>query len=168
MGRKHCRTWKHIPLYFAGLILFAVSSCATTDALVTSSASSDALVTGGTSTEALVANEENVFYLRHVQLLMKKGDFDGALEESQATLALSPKSPPGDEALFYMGLVYVHYGNLKKDYSKALTFFRRVVKEFPQSLRAEEAKIWVGVLEAIEKAKQVDIQIEEKKKELAK
>ncbi|MGC1456401.1 MAG: tetratricopeptide repeat protein, partial [Nitrospirota bacterium] len=83
-------------------------------------------------------------------------------------LALSPKSPPGDEALFYMGLIYVHYGNLKKDYSKALTFFRRVAKEFPQSLRAEEAKIWVGVLEAIEKAKQVDIQIEEKKKELAK
>jgi tetratricopeptide (TPR) repeat protein len=149
-------------------MLLAVSSCASTNELVTRSASSDALVSGGTSTDALVARRESVFNLQRVQLLMSQGDFDGAIEESQATLALSPKSPPADEALFYMGLIYVHYGNLKKDYSKALTFFRRVVKEFPQSLRAEEAKIWVGVLEAVEKAKQVDIQIEEKKKELAK
>jgi hypothetical protein len=42
----------------------------------------------------------------------------------------------------------------------------RVIKEFPQSPRAEESTIWIGVLESIEKAKQVDIQIEEKKKEL--
>jgi hypothetical protein len=42
----------------------------------------------------------------------------------------------------------------------------RVIKEFPQSPRAEESKVWISVLESIEKAKQVDIQIEEKKKEI--
>ena len=168
MGRKHGWARKHIPFYITGLMLLMVSACASTDALVTSSASSGALVSGSTSTDALVARRESVYFLQRVQRLMNQGDFDGALEESQTTLALSPKSPPGDEALFYMGLIDVHYENLKKDYHKALGFFRQVIKDFPQSPRAEEAKIWVGVLEAIEKAKQVDIQIEEKKKELTK
>jgi hypothetical protein len=30
----------------------------------------------------------------------------------------------------------------------------------------EEAKIWIGVFETMEKVKQIDIEIEEKKKEL--
>jgi TolA-binding protein len=105
---------------------------------------------------------------KRVQPLMHNGYFDGALQESQDILARSPNSSPGDEALFYMGLIYAHYKNAKKDYPKALSFFSRVIKEFPQSPRTEEARMWIGVLEAIEKAKQVDIQIEEKKKELKK
>jgi hypothetical protein len=44
----------------------------------------------------------------------------------------------------------------------------RVEKDFPRSPLVEEAKIWVSVLHAFEKAKQVDIEIEEKKKELGK
>ena len=156
MGGKHGWARKHIPLYIAGLILLAASACASTDALVTSSASSDAVVT----------RRESVPYLQRVQLLMSQGNFEVALKESQETLVLSPASPPGDEALYYTGLIYVHDGNPKKDHHKAHGFFARVIKEFPQSPRAEEAKVWIGVLKAIEKAKQVDIQIEEKKNEL--
>ncbi len=54
----------------------------------------------------------------------------------------------------------------KKIIRKRTVLFMRVIKEFPQSPRAEESNIWIGVLDSIEKAKQVDIQIEEKKKEL--
>ena len=48
-----------------------------------------------------------------------------------------------------------------------LTFsgWRRI---FPASPLAEEARIWIGVLDAFEKAKQVDLDIEAKKKELSK
>jgi TolA-binding protein len=134
----------------------AVFACTSSGALVTSSASSDAPVTG----------PEGVSYLQLVQSLVRQGDFDGALKESQLTLSHSPKDPPGDEALFYMGLIYAHHGNPKKDYQKARGLFMRVIKEFPQSPRAEESNVWIGVLESIEKAKQVDIQIEEKKKEI--
>jgi TolA-binding protein len=156
MGGKHGWARKHIPIYLASLIACSVFACASSGALVTSSASSDAPVT----------RPEGVSYLQLVQSLMHQGDFDGALKESQSTLAHSPKNPPGDEALFYMGLIYVHHGNPKKDYQKARSLFMRVIKEFPQSPRAEESNIWIGVLGSIEKAKQVDIQIEEKKKEL--
>jgi hypothetical protein len=96
-----------------------------------------------------------------------RGDFEGAMRESQDNLARSPQTP-GDEALMNMGLISAHYANPKRDYKKALGYFMRIEKEFPRSPLVEEAKIWVSVLRAFEKAKQVDIEIEEKKKELGK
>lgn len=158
MGGKLSWARKHIQIYLASLSACVVFACASSGALVTSSASSDAPVT--------LTSPESVSYLQLVQSLMHQGDFDSALRESQSTLARSPKTPPGDDALFYMGLIYVHHGNPKRDYQKAHSLFMRVVREFPQSPRAEESVIWLGVLESIEKAKQVDILIEEKKKEL--
>lgn len=98
--------------------------------------------------------------------LIAQGDFAGALLENQEVLARFPQKSPGDEALFNMGLIHVHYANPKKDIWKALTFFARLEKEFPDSPRTEEAKIWIGILEAMEKTRQVDIEIEEKKREL--
>jgi TolA-binding protein len=111
---------------------------------------------------------ERYRHLERVQSLISQGDFDGALRESQEALARSPKSPPGDEALFDMALINAHSGNPKKDYKRSLGFFTRLVREFPDSPLVDEAKIWIGVLETIEKTKQVDIEIEEKKKEIAK
>ena len=96
------------------------------------------------------------------QMLLAKGDYKGALEENKKVLSRYPDRTPGDEALFKIGLIYAHL----KDYKKSLESFRRLLKEFPQSARIEEAKIWTGVLNAIEEIKKVDIEIEEKKKEL--
>lgn len=99
--------------------------------------------------------------------LLEKGDFEGSLKEDQKALALAGKQAPGDAALYNMGLIYVHYKNPNKNYDKAKAAFERIAREYPDSPLAEEAKIWAGVLQVIEKLKQVDIDIEEKKKELA-
>jgi hypothetical protein len=107
-------------------------------------------------------------HLMRVEGLLGRGNFEGAMKESQDILARSPKEPPGDEALMAMGLISAHYANPKKDYQKALGFFMRLEREFPRSPLAEEVKIWVSVLEAYEKVKQVDLDIEEMKKELGK
>jgi TolA-binding protein len=114
----------------------------------------------------ILPEQESRAHLRSVQKLMRQGDFAGALRENQRVLSVSAKKPPGDAALFSMGLTHIHYGNPKKDYRKALSFFSQLQKEFPRSPFTEEAKIWVGVLEAMEKTMQIDIEIEEKKKEL--
>ncbi len=111
---------------------------------------------------------EGCNHLDQVKGFISRGDFEGAMKASQSVLSGSPKSPPGDEALFAMGLISTHYANPKKDYKKALGYFMRVEREFPHSLLVEEARIWVSVLQAFEKAKQVDIEIEEKKKEMGK
>lgn len=61
---------------------------------------------------------------------------------------------------------------LKKDYEKSLLFFNKIISDYPQSPLVEEAKLWVRVLrengklrEVIEKFKEVDIAVEEKKRE---
>ncbi len=115
------------------------------------------------------------------QKLLAEGNYEGALKENQRILSLSGQNPPGDEALFNVGLIHAHPGNAKKDYGKSLAFFRRLIKEYPQSSWVEQAKIWAGMLQdneklsrsneelsqVIEKSKQVDIEIEEKKREKA-
>ncbi|OGW52834.1 MAG: hypothetical protein A2Y81_05970 [Nitrospirae bacterium RBG_13_43_8] len=107
-------------------------------------------------------------YLLRSQRLLSKGDFERALEENQELLSKYPNTPPGDEALFDMGLIYAHYGNPKKDYRKAISFFQKLVEGYPKSSLAAQAKIWIEVLQVIEKSKQVDIEIEQMKKELSK
>jgi TolA-binding protein len=101
-------------------------------------------------------------HLLQSQMLFSKGDYESALKENKKILSRYPDRTPGDEALFNMGLIYVHL----KEYKKAFESFGRLLKEFPQSSHAEEAKIWTGVLNIIEETKKVDIEIEEKKKEL--
>ncbi len=114
-------------------------------------------------------------HLLRGQKLLAQGDFEGSLAENQKVIALSAHRPPEDEALFNTGLIYAHFDNSKKDYGKSLDCFKRVIKDYPKSPLSEQAKIWIGVLQEneklsqiIEKSKQVDIEIEERKKEKGK
>jgi len=104
--------------------------------------------------------------LQRGRRLLAQGDLQGALQANRQALALCPHDPPGDEALFAMGLIHIHYANPKKDIRQAQALFTRVIKEFPASPRTEEARIWVDILDAMEKTRQIDIEIEEKKREL--
>lgn len=48
----------------------------------------------------------------------------------------------GDEALFLMGLIYATPKNPAADYEKSKAFFEKVVTQYPESHRAEEAALW--------------------------
>ncbi|MEW6570535.1 MAG: tetratricopeptide repeat protein [Nitrospirota bacterium] len=102
-------------------------------------------------------------HLSRSQKFLGEGNFERALEESEKALSRAGNSPPGDEALFNMGIVFAH----DKNYEKALNSFKRILKDFPRSSRIGEAKVWVEVLAVIEETKKIDIEIEEKKKELS-
>ncbi len=106
-------------------------------------------------------------YYRKGRKLLSDEKYDDAVKEMQKVLALPYKSPHADDALFFIGLIYSHYNNPKKDYAKARGIFEKVIQQYPQSPLVEQAKIWAGVLDVIEKSKQVDIEIEEKIKKLA-
>ncbi|MCK9565203.1 MAG: hypothetical protein M0Q43_04040, partial [Methanothrix sp.] len=62
---------------------------------------------------------------------------------------------------------YSHPKNQRKEFKKAIALFQRLLKEHPRSSLAEEARIWISVLQTIEKSKQVDIEIEEMKREIS-
>jgi len=101
-----------------------------------------------------------------------QGNYEASLDENQKILSTPGKSVPKDRALFQMGLIYAQGGNPKRDIEKSLSSFQRLLKEYPQSPLSDEAKTWIHVLQEniklnqmIEKSKEVDIAIEEKKRE---
>ena len=119
----------------------------------------------------IVDREETRSPSPRYQGLLARGDYEGALAENQRVLALSNRQPPGDEALFNIGLIYAHSGNPKKDFRKALDSFRKMMTDYPKSPLFEQARIWAGVLQenerlsqVIEKSRQVDMEIEERKR----
>ncbi len=107
--------------------------------------------------------------------LFKKGDFEGSLKENQRVLSLPGKTIPRDRALFNLGLIYAHAENPQKDYGKSLFYFNKMITDYPESPLNPEAKVWVKILqenqklqEMIKKVKEVDIAVEEKKREKGK
>jgi len=113
---------------------------------------------------------------------LSQGKYEAASRMIQKVLTAFPRHPMEDEALFLAGLVHAHPGNPKKDYGKSNSYFKRLIKDYPQSLWTELAKTWSSMLQenerlnqnveklnqTIEKSKQVDIEIEEKRREKGK
>jgi len=99
--------------------------------------------------------------------LIKINNFTKALELNQNALSTSDKKHRLDEILFNIGLIYAHHENPDKNYNVSIEYFDRLIKEYPESPLVEQAKVWQGLLDVIEKSKQVDIEIDQKKKELA-
>ena len=127
MGRKQTWTGKYIHFSLAGVMVLSLFSCALL--------------------QETRDHEEAKTYLLRGQKCLAQGDFDGSLNETQKALALSPNQPPADDALYTLGLVYAHFGNVKKDYARSLGFFEQLMREFPTSPFAQEAKIWANVLQ---------------------
>ncbi len=99
--------------------------------------------------------------------LFDLGDYAGSLEETQKILSRSSNNGPRDHALFTMGLIYTHAENPQRDLEKALYSFRTVLKEYPQSPLAGEAKVLVGVLQENEKLTQVIQKFKQENEELS-
>jgi len=109
------------------------------------------------------------------QRLLAVRDFEGFISENQRILSLAHPRSSKDDALFNLGLVYAHEENPNRDFSKSLDFFKRLIHDHPRSPLVEQAKIWVGLLQeyeslsqVIQKLKQVDIEVEKMKREIAK
>ena len=79
--------------------------------------------------------------------LLLRGNFDASIKTYQSVLAMAEDKPPADMASFQMGLVYAHPKNPGRDLHKAFGAFAQVVSLYPNSPWAEQAKIWMGVLQ---------------------
>jgi outer membrane protein assembly factor BamD (BamD/ComL family) len=182
MGRKQTRARKYVYFFITGLIFILLFSCAPLKKMKVE------------TTEGEEGHRNR--NLLYSQELLHNGDYEGALKECQKVLSLSSPGSPKDGALFNMGLIYAYPENPKKDYGKSLDMFKKLTRDHPQSPFVDQAKIWIGVLveneklnqtngklnqtnerlnqtierlnQIIEKSKQVDIEIEEKKREKAK
>ncbi len=98
--------------------------------------------------------------------LVENHNFAEAIARNLKILQEAGDKPPADEALYNLGLIYAHNDNPGKDYGKSREYFARLAKDFPNSPLAEEASIWVGLFGVFEKMRQVDLEIEQQKKQL--
>jgi TolA-binding protein len=172
MGRERTRAGEFVYFYAAGLIFFVLSGCMTFKKESNQSTSQEITQEKASKPEES-ANQACELLLRSKKLL-PRGDYAGSLKESQKVLSMPGKHSPKDQALFQMGLIYAHVDNPQRDLGKALDYFKRVIKDYPKSPLAEEARVWAGILQeneklsqVIEKSKQVDIAVEEIKREKA-
>ena len=95
------------------------------------------------------------------------GNFTEAEEKNMKKLEEAGNKKPADEALYNLGLIYAHSDNPAKDYKKSKLYFHVLTTQFPTSEYAEEARIMLGLFETIEKMQQIDLEIEQQKKQLS-
>ena len=176
MGRKRTRARKFIYFCIVNLILFAIFGCAVLNENKKTEVKNEE---SQKNEETLKTLSGRLFRARK---LLERRDDDGSFKENKKILSLSGQNPPGDEALFNIGLIHAYTENPKKDYAKSIGFFKKLMKDDPQRPFSVQARIWTGILHKNEKlgqtiqklyqvneeSKQVDIQIEEKKREKAK
>jgi hypothetical protein len=113
-----------------------------------------------------IEKEEKSASVTKSRQIVDNNNFAEAVQRNLQILTESGKKKPADEALYNLGLIYAHVDNPAKDYQKSQTYFNVLTEQFPDSDLAEEAQIWLGLFETIEKIQQIDIEIEQQKKEL--
>jgi outer membrane protein assembly factor BamD (BamD/ComL family) len=103
--------------------------------------------------------------LQEPREIVKNKDFESATQKYLQVVNELGNNKPADEALYNLGLIYAHVDNPSKDYKKSKYYFTELIDKFPDSQYAEEARIWLGLFETLEKIQQIDIEIEQQKKQ---
>lgn len=179
MGGKRAGKGKQIYLYIAILILLSSLSC-------TLSKSVDTIMgvkirdSKGDETREHLALGRKYFY---------QGNYVKALQEHEKVISMAGGISPGDESVFYIGVIYAHPANPAKDYGMSLQYCRKLLKDYPKSPLVEQAKAIINLLQEydklnktverlnttverlntiIEESKKVDIGIDERKRKKAK
>ncbi len=151
MGGERTGAGKHLYLCLAGLIALGSAGCAASGWAVQPEVQQ-------------VPDQKPAPWLQAMQLLIDRGEYDRAARMSEELLASPDGNTLPDESLFVLGLLSADVKNPRKDYHKSRDYFARLVKEYPGSEYAGQARIWIGVLDLFEKSKQVDLEIDVKKK----
>jgi len=135
MGRKYSRKRKHFFLYIACWIslLLAGTGCAPYYNLYNDEPFS------------LDQYSEANQLLLQAKLSFSGGDFLTSLKKSQEMLNRFPQKY-GSHALYMMGLIYANPENTYVNYEISIHFFKKLVKEYPDSVFKDKAKIWIWLL----------------------
>ena len=150
MGRKQTGAGQFIYFSITVLIFSWLSGCVTLEKVTAPETAGDTRNIGKPEDSA----KSMAAILERAAQLCSQRDYDGALRENERVLSLAGKNPPGDRALFNMGLIYAHGENPKKDYEKASQFLQRMIQDYPQSSLADEAKTWARVLQENARSRQ--------------
>jgi outer membrane protein assembly factor BamD (BamD/ComL family) len=85
------------------------------------------------------------YLLTSAKTSMAQGDYETSLGMSEDILKKYPRTL-GDSALYQIGLIHLHPENEKANERIALGAFQRILKEYPESNKREDALVWVFTL----------------------
>lgn len=95
-----------------------------------------------------VTRSEQDRLVLQAQELVRAGEYGGALEAYRRALDDSLKNSVTEQALLGLARLYVTPENPHRDYRRALEVFDRLLREYPESARAGEARAWRELLSA--------------------
>jgi outer membrane protein assembly factor BamD (BamD/ComL family) len=159
MGKEQKRCWQHFCFCIIFLICGYCCGCAKQQIVQTSRPQIEP------PPQPIQKCKEENEHLQRSEELLAKGNYAGALAENRKILAAADNSLPKDAALYNIGLIYAHYKNPKRDYNQSIKTFNKLIHNYPHSSFAEQAKVWVELIRAIENLKKVDTEVEEKLQE---
>ena len=135
MGRKFSQQRKHFFLYIACWISFllAGTGCVPYYNLYNDDPFS------------FQQNSEANQLLLEAKLSFSSGDFLTSFQKSQEMLDRFPQKY-GSHALYMMGMIYANPENTYVNYEISIHFFKKLVKEYPESVFKDKAKIWIWLL----------------------
>ena len=135
MGGKYSRQRKHLFLYIACWIslLLAGTGCVPYYNLYNDEPFS------------FQQNSEANQLLLEAKLSFSSGDFLTSLKKNQEMLNRFPQKY-GSHALYMMGLIYANPEYTYVNYDISIHFFKKLVKEYPESVFKDKAKIWIWLL----------------------
>ncbi|MGB3211990.1 MAG: hypothetical protein WBB19_14905 [Desulforhopalus sp.] len=99
--------------------------------------------------------------------IIKDQNFEEAIRKNLEILENTENVKSTDAALYRLGLLFAHHNNPDKDYKKSQIYFFLLTDQFPESEFSEEAQIWLSVFDTIDKMHQIDIEIDQQKKQLS-
>ncbi len=150
MGRKQTGKGKYLPFYAALIVTLFFSGCTFFQEILEEERVEEKMVQG--------------------QKFRSQGDFEPSLQIFQEILTAYPHKPPGDQALREAALTLSHPGNPRKNFPEALAFWWKLQKDFPKSLYAEEARVWIGLntayTEALQKGEKTRSQLQQTKTQM--
>ena len=135
MGRKYSRQGKHFFLYIACWISFLLAG---TGCVPYYNLYNDEPFSLNQYSEA---NQ----LLLEAKLSFSGGDFLTSLKKNQEMLNRFPQKY-GGHALYMMGLIYANPEYTYVNYEISIHFFKKLVKEYPESVFKDKAKIWIWLL----------------------
>jgi TolA-binding protein len=77
---------------------------------------------------------------------LAEGKYGLALTESEKVLALAGRNIPAAESLFTIGLIQAHPSNPGRDEAKAVATFQRLIRDYPESPQADQARMIAGLI----------------------
>jgi len=87
-------------------------------------------------------------HLANAGALMARGRYQASLKENKKALQRF-SSATADQALYQRGLIYASIENPEFDTQIAMSYFQRVIDEFPESPLKTEADIWRRLLKSL-------------------